>query len=79
MFTRQITLRLEAGSADHLTHTIESEGLPSLQDQQGFPDQTVPDKSVVTPLPTPISRNSQLVGFERGRMRLQPFVGPKEF
>jgi hypothetical protein len=30
-------------------------------------------------MPAPILRHSKLVGFERGRRRLQPFVGPKEF
>ncbi len=74
MFTKQVTLKLEAGSADQFTHIIESKSIAPLQDQKGFPDQ-----NVVTLAPTPISRISKLVGFERGRRHLQPFVGPKEF
>ncbi len=74
MFTNRVTLNLKAGSADQFTHTTESETLPPLQDQQEFPH-----KIVVTPVPTAISHNSTFVGFERGRRRLQPFVGPKEF
>ena len=70
MFIGHDLLKLEANSADQLTHTIESESL-LLQDQK-----ISPGKFVATPKP---NRNSRLVGFERGHRPLQPFLGPKEF
>jgi hypothetical protein len=74
MSTRHVTLKVEADSAREPIFTIKSESLRLLPDQNRFPDETV-----VTPMPAPIIRNSKFVGFERGRRRLQPFVGPKEF
>ena len=70
MLTGHDLLKLEANSADQLTHTIESGSL-LLQDKK-----ISSSKLVATPRP---NRNSRLVGFERGRRPLQPFVGPKEF
>ncbi len=74
MTTNPVTPKVKDGSADQFNHTIERESLSPLQDQKGYPAKTA-----TTPMPAPISRNSKLVGFERGRRRLQPFVGPKEF
>jgi hypothetical protein len=74
MSIKRATLKLAASSAGQFTHTIERESSSQLQDHRGFSDQTV-----IKHMPTPISRNSELVGFERGRRRLQPYVGPKEF
>jgi hypothetical protein len=68
------TLKVETDSAEKPIFIIKSESLRLLPDQNRFPDETV-----LTPMPAPIIRNSKLVGFERGRRRLQPFVGPKEF
>jgi len=74
MSNRSVTLKVESHSAEQPILTIESESLPLLPDQNSLPDQ-----SVVAPMPASLSRNSKLVGFERGQRRLQPFVGPKEF
>ncbi len=74
MFTNHVSPKLEVGFADRLTYTIESESLSPPQELKGFAD-----KAVLTPMPTPISRSSKFVGFERGRRHLQPFVGPREF
>jgi hypothetical protein len=74
MSTRHVTLKVEADSAREPILTIQSKNLRLLPDQNRFPDETA-----VTPMPAPISLNSKFVGFERGRGRLQPFVGPKEF
>ena len=74
MSNRHVTLKVDAHSAREPILTIESESLPLLPDQNSLPDQ-----SVVAPMPASLSRNSKLVGFERGQRRLQPFVGPKEF
>ena len=74
MFTRQTKIKLDARSTEQLTTVIGSENLPLLPHQNRLPEGTV-----ITLMHTPPSRNSKLVGFERGRNRLQPFVGPKEF
>jgi hypothetical protein len=74
MSNRPVTLKVESHSAGEPILTIESESLPLLPAQNSLPDQIV-----VAPMPASLSRNSKLVGFERGQMRLQPFVGPKEF
>ena len=74
MSNRHVTLKVESHSAVEPILTVESESLPLLPDQNSLPDQIV-----VTPMPASLSRNSKLVGFERGHRRLQPFVGPKEF
>jgi len=74
MSNRHVTLKVESHSAGEPILTIESESLPLLPDQNSSLD-----KVVVTPMPASLSRNSKLVGFERGHRRLQPFVGPKEF
>jgi hypothetical protein len=74
MFKSRISLKLESGTANQHIHSFERESLPPLQSQKGFPDQTV-----VIALLTHVSRNSKLVGFERGCRPLQPFWGYEEF
>ncbi|MBC7931054.1 MAG: hypothetical protein H7Z38_10885 [Rubrivivax sp.] len=75
MFTRnRVTLNLEAGAADQFNHPIETEVLLPLEEQKRFPEEVV-----TTPVPTRVSSNTKLLGFERWRRHLQPFVGPKEF
>ncbi len=74
MSTDHATLKVEADSGGKPILTIKSENLRLLPDQNRFPDETA-----VTPMPAPVIRNSKFVGFERGRRRLQPFVGPKQF
>jgi len=74
MTAKQITFEPQAAAADQMTHSNESERYPPIREQRKSPD--VP---VITPAPARVSRSSKLVGFERGRMNLQPFVGPKQF
>jgi hypothetical protein len=65
---------VEAGSSNVITPTIESERLSPTLIQTGFPDG-----EILNPEDTSPGRNSKLVGFDRGAMRLQPYVGPKQF
>jgi len=73
MSTNYVELKVETCSAKVTAPAIESEPLPPTPIQTGFPEDTL------SPEDTPQSRNSKLVGFERGAMRLQQFVGPKQF
>ena len=74
MSTNYVELKVETCSAKVTAPAIESEPLPPAPIQTGFPDE-----DTLSPEDTPQSRNSKLVGFERGAMRLQQFVGPKQF
>ena len=68
MLSHQDTISLEAGSADELTHIVETTVFPMIPNQKGFRDETT-----AAPSHAPINRNSELVGYERGRRCLQPF------
>jgi len=74
MFTNYAELIVEAGSASVITPTIESERLSPAPIQTKFIDGVI-----LNPEDASQSRNSRLVGFDRGTMRLQPYVGPKQF
>ena len=74
MTTHHVTLKVEADSVKVIPPTIESESLPLIPIQKSPPDEIIFSSEH-----TPQSRNSRLVGFERGAMPLQPFVGPREF
>jgi hypothetical protein len=69
-----LALKAEADSAEVLTATTESKNLPPILIQKGSPDEIIVSSDYI-----PQSRNSKLVGFERGATPLQPFLGPKEF
>jgi len=74
MSTNYVELKVETCSTKVTTPAIESEPLLSAPIQTEFPGE-----DTLSPEDTPQGRNSKLVGFERGAMRLQQFVGPKQF
>jgi hypothetical protein len=74
MHTNYAELEVETGSASVMTPAIESERSSSVLIQTGFPDAVI-----FNPEDASQRRNSRLVGFDRGTMLLQPFVGPKQF
>ena len=73
MSRRYLVQKAVANSAKVITSTIESGSLPLTSVQKRSPDEIVNSFEH-----TLQSRNFTLMGFERGAMRLQPFVGPKE-
>ena len=73
MSRRYLVQKAVANSAKVITSTIESGSLPLTSIQMSTPDEIVNSFEH-----TLQSHNFTLVGFERGAMRLQPFVGPKE-
>ncbi len=74
MFTTYAELKVKVGPTKVENSTNESERFPPTPLQTEFPDETG-----LSPEDTSQSRSSKLVGFERGTMRLQPFLGPKQF
>jgi len=74
MSANYVELKVETCSTKVTTPAIEGKPLPPAPIQTEFPDE-----DTLSPEDTPQSRNSKLVGFERGALRLQQFVGPKQF
>ena len=73
MSRRYLVQQAEAISAKVITSTIERGSSPLTSIQKRSPGEIVNSFEK-----TLQSHNFTLVGFERGAMRLQPFVGPKE-
>jgi len=74
MHTNYAELEVEAGSASVMTPAIESERSSPALIQTEFTDAVI-----FNPEGTSQRRNSRLVGFDRGTIRSQPYVGPKQF
>lgn len=72
MRTRHVTPEVEAVPGKVSTIVIERSPLRPVQ-------KISLEKIIISSEDDPRGRNSKLVGFERGAMRLQPFVGPKQF